>query len=84
MNPPPLPEAVEIFLSRVDFTLPAGYERFIRCSNGAEGFLNNAYLVLWSIETLSPFNEGYRVEKYAPGFFIIGSDGGDTSMLWTN
>lgn len=79
MNPPPLPEAVEIFLSRVDFTLPAGYERFIRSSNGAEGFLNNAYLILWPIEDLFTHNENYSVEEYAPGFFIIGSDGGGNS-----
>ncbi|SHH55595.1 SMI1 / KNR4 family (SUKH-1) [Chryseolinea serpens] len=79
MNPPPLSEAVEIFLSRVDFTLPEGYERFIRSSNGAEGFLKNAYVILWPIEDLFTHNEGYRVEEYAPGFFIIGSDGGGTS-----
>lgn len=79
MNPPPVPEAMEIFLSRVEFTLPAGYEKFIRSSNGAEGFLNNAYLILWPIEDLFAHNEGYRVEEYAPGFFIIGSDGGGNS-----
>ncbi|AYB32099.1 SMI1/KNR4 family protein [Chryseolinea soli] len=79
MNPPPLPDIMEVFLSRVAFTLPAGYERFIRSSNGAEGFLNNSYLALWSIEALFTLNEGYWVERYAPGFFIIGSDGGDTS-----
>ncbi|HEY5749220.1 MAG TPA: SMI1/KNR4 family protein [Chryseolinea sp.] len=79
MNRPPFPDAVEIFFSRVDFTLPAGYERVIRSSNGAEGFLNNAYLILWPIEDLFTHNEGYRVEEYAPGFFLIGSDGGDTS-----
>jgi len=79
MNPPPLPGAVKIFLSRVEFTLPAGYERFIRSSNGAEGFMNNSYLILWPIEELFAYNENYRVEEYAPGFFIIGSDGGGTS-----
>jgi hypothetical protein len=79
MNSPPLPEAMEMFLSRVEFTLPAGYERFIRNSNGAEGFLNNAYLILWPIEDLLNSNESYGVEEYAPGFFIIGSDGGGTS-----
>ena len=73
MDPPPLPDAVEIFLSRVEFILPPGYERFMRSSNGAEGFLNNSYLVLWPIEDLFTNNEGYRVEEYAPGFFIIGS-----------
>jgi len=78
-NPPASSKVIEAFLSRVGFALPAGYEKFIRRSNGAEGFLQESYLILWPVEDLFTHNEAYRVKEYAPEFFIVGSDGGDIS-----
>src|SRR5579863_3299395 len=59
-------------------TLPPSYEDFFRFSNGIEGFINkDFYLALWPVEKLVTNNQGYSVDEFAPGLFLIGSDGGD-------
>jgi hypothetical protein len=53
------------------------YVEFMVGSNGAEGPIGEEnYLVLWSVENLMRQNEEYRVNEYAPGLFLFGSDGG--------
>jgi hypothetical protein len=50
-------------------------------SNGVEGFVReDNYLVLWPVEQLRELNESYAVAKFAPGLFLIGSNGGDTGF----
>ncbi|BFM49934.1 SMI1/KNR4 family protein [Marinomonas sp. THO17] len=44
--------------------------------NGGEGFVGEVYLILWKAEELIPFNKEYEAEKYAPGIFLFGSNGG--------
>ncbi|MEM5552127.1 SMI1/KNR4 family protein [Pseudoalteromonas neustonica] len=44
--------------------------------NGGEGFVGEEYLILWKAEELLPFNIEYEVDKYAPGIFLFGSNGG--------
>ncbi len=68
------------FISKIDFELPKGYIEFISNSNGAEGQLGGSYIILWPIEKLLILNEEYHVDEFAPGFFIIGSDGGGTAF----
>lgn len=63
-------------VSSLSFSLPVDYVKFLRESNGGEGFINNNYLILWRAEELKIFNQEYEVEKYAPGLFLFGSDGG--------
>src|ERR1051325_5307671 len=60
--------------------LPADYLDFLKFSNGIEGKVGEkGYLILWSAEILPEVNNGYEVSEWMPGFFIIGSDGGDTA-----
>lgn len=56
--------------------LPSGYLAFLQQANGGEGFLGSTYANLWRAEDLERFNQDYEVDEYAPGFFLIGSNGG--------
>jgi hypothetical protein len=58
------------------FPLPEDYCRFLRFSNGGEGFVGRSYLILWAVEDLAQFNKEYQVQDYAPGLFLFGSNGG--------
>ena len=69
-------------LGKIDFTLPDDYIDFITHYNGAEGVIGNSYLQLLRAEELQKENEGYQVEKYAPGHFIFGSDLGGTAYAF--
>ncbi len=79
-NNPTDKKSLAEFSSLVDFILPKGYIEFMSSSNGAEGQLSSTYFVLWPIEDLFSLNKEYHVDEFAPGFFIIGSDGGDTAF----
>jgi hypothetical protein len=69
------------FSAQLNFKLPNGYLEFISKSNGAEGQLQNSYLILWPLEELYNLNREYNIDEFAPGFFILGSDGGDTAFV---
>jgi len=57
--------------------LPSDYILFLQHSNGGEGLVGeNSYVILWKLEELSELNTAYQVSDYAPGIFLIGSDGG--------
>jgi hypothetical protein len=56
--------------------LPLEYVEFLKLTNGAEGFVGRAYVMLWSVEELASMNHSYEVQDYAPGLLIFGSDGG--------
>jgi hypothetical protein len=61
---------------RLGFKFPAEYIKFLKHSNGGEGFIGgDAYLVLWPVEKLVEMNQSYEIEKDLPGLFIFGSDG---------
>jgi hypothetical protein len=56
--------------------LPAAYRDYI-AQHGTKGFVGDgAYLMLWKPEELAAMNEGYKVEEFAPGLFLFGSNGG--------
>lgn len=57
-------------------SLPEAYRDFLAAANGGHGFVGDNHVVLWSVDQLEEFNRGYEVETYAPGFFLIGSNGG--------
>lgn len=71
--PDTLIKDVESFLGHL---LPSDYRCFLRENNGGEGFISDSYLILWRAEELVDFNRDYEVEKYAPGLFLFGSNGG--------
>ena len=78
-NQPPSKADIERFISSIEFELPAGYIEFMRKSNGADISFENAYLMLWPLTDLMSLNQEYGIEEFAPDFFLIGSDGGDTA-----
>jgi hypothetical protein len=72
---------IEDFLSEISFTLPKGFIEFYIQSNGAEVNSEEFYTILWPLSDMLPYNISYQIEKYAPEFFIFGTDGGDTAFV---
>ncbi len=64
------------------FRLPGDYVQFLRKTNGGEGFVGNAYLILWRIEELLEMNRDYQVAEFAPGLFLFGSNGGGEAFAF--
>lgn len=56
--------------------LPSEYFEFVARSNGGEGFVGEAYAVLWRIEEVEQLNAGYETKAYLSDTVLIGSDGG--------
>jgi hypothetical protein len=76
-NPPVSAVAIKRFENEAKFELPKDYADFLQQSDGGEGFIGpNAYVMFWRLRELAELNAAYRVEAYAPGFFVVGSDGG--------
>ena len=51
-------------------------------SDGGEGFIGLAYVIFWRLGELLEMNNGYQVEKYAPGLLLFGSDGGGEAFAF--
>ncbi|SRR6266487_5605684 len=64
------------------FRLPDDYAQFLQQTNGGEGFVGNAYLILWRIEELLEMNKDYQVAEFAPGLFLFGSNGGGEAFAF--
>ena len=64
-------------------SLPQPYIDLMTRTNGIEGFVSDMnYVVLWPFEQLAEANEGYGVKKFAPGFFLFGSNGSDAGYVF--
>lgn len=64
-------------LAELDYLcLPEDFLSVLSDVDGGEGFIGEEYLILWRADELIPFNKEYEVEKYAPGIFLFGSNGG--------
>jgi len=81
-NPPADVAAIRQFQSESRLDLPDGYAEFFQQMNGGEGFVGNAYLILWRVEELVEMNKAYEVAEYAPGLFLFGSDGGGEAFAF--
>jgi hypothetical protein len=77
-RPPATEAAIQALTVSCDFGLPEEYLSFLRYSDGGEGFLciEPWYFQLCSAEEVIPYNQGYSVEEFLPGWFAIGSNGG--------
>jgi hypothetical protein len=75
-NAPSSEEAVSTLLGALGKPLPGEYLTFLQLTNGGEGFIGEAYAMLWRCEDLIEYNQSYEVAELAPGFFLIGSNGG--------
>jgi hypothetical protein len=81
-NPPVRPESIVEFEARSGIRLPNEYKTFLLRSNGGEGFVGEAYVMLSPLEDLLEMNAGYEVEINAPGLFLFGSDGGGEAFAF--
>lgn len=77
-EPPAAPDALEVLLLGSGLNLPQDYLRFLRCSNGGEGELgvHPGWFSLWPAEEVLELNQSIEVQKWLPGFFGFGSNGG--------
>jgi hypothetical protein len=81
-NPPSDTAAIRQFETESSFSLPDDYARFLQQTNGGEGFVGKAYVILWRVEELLEMNKAYQVAEYAPGLFLFGSDGGGEAFAF--
>ncbi|HEX4158672.1 MAG TPA: SMI1/KNR4 family protein [Rhizomicrobium sp.] len=75
-NPPASREEIARVQNELTFPLPKSYVNFLMAANGGEGFIGNAYVILWKVDELIHKNISYNVAEFAPGTFLFGSNGG--------
>ena len=68
--------------SEIGLRLPQDYAEFLQQADGGEGFVGNAYLILWRVGDLVEMNKAYQVAEYAPGLIVFGSDGGGEAFAF--
>jgi hypothetical protein len=81
-NPPAEAEAIRRLEAESGLHLPVEYKEFLRQQNGGEGFIGNAYAMVWQVEELLAMNKSYQVHVYALGLFLFGSDGGGEAFAF--
>lgn len=75
-NQPPTTQEIETFLKQIDFDLPDGFLNFFQQSNGGDIDGEENYLILWALTDMILLNKEYKVNEFAPNFFVFGSNGG--------
>jgi len=73
---PSTKEAIEKIELEEAGLLPEDYKELLSKHGPGEGFIGKQYLILWDASEIIQFNKEYEVKKYAPGFLLIGSNGG--------
>ena len=81
-QPPALALAVQKLRAESGLDLPADYLAFFGQSNGGEGELGGGWVSLWPVQEVLQLNRDYEIQRWAPGFFGIGSDGGDKALVF--
>ena len=75
----------QLILNQIDFELPEDYIDFMRNKNGGiVRFKNGVCLDLWKSEKLKDLNDCYHTNEFAPGNYIIGSNGGELPLPLIN
>src|SRR5258707_13996145 len=83
MNPPADQAAVKAAETESAVCFPSEYREFLGLTNGGVGLIGSGgYATLWRVEELCRFNKEYEVDKYAPGLFFFGSDGGGEAFAF--
>ncbi|MBN8653145.1 MAG: SMI1/KNR4 family protein [Cytophagales bacterium] len=77
---PPKKKEIEIFLKQIDFDLPEGFISFFQQTNGADIEGEKTYVIFWPLTDMILLNKEYKVEEFAPNFFVFGSNGGGTAF----
>ncbi len=81
-NPPTDKSSIQQFETEAGLRLPEGYALFLQQADGGEGFVGNAYVILWGVGELIEMNKAYQAAEYAPGLFVFGSDGGGEAFAF--
>jgi len=68
--------SLEQYFGKFGKKLPADLREVLEASDGAEGFINKHYLMLWGAAEIIECNKSYQVDLYAPGLLLFGSSGG--------
>lgn len=69
-------EAINNLQDEFGVQFPEDYINFLKLSNGAHGFVGNAYLILDPVEDIPERNKVLAIDEFAPGLLLFGSDGG--------
>jgi SMI1 / KNR4 family (SUKH-1) len=67
----------------IDFVgepLPDDYLAFVAAHDGAEGWVGDAYVALWTAAEIPEFNTIISSNLFMPGCVLIGSDGGGEGL----
>lgn len=78
VNPPSNLDQVKLAESSTGLIFPKEYVDFLLICNGLS---SPGCLVLHEIEILPKRNKEYEVQKYLPGYFMIGDDSGGQAIL---
>lgn len=81
-NPPVEASSIRQFEGETGLRLPEDYAQFLQQADGGEGFVGDAYVIFWRLGELLEMNSAYQVDKYAPGLFLFGSDGGGEAFAF--
>ena len=81
-NPPAVLSLIKEFQVASDIALPDDYLEFVQKANGSEGWIGDAYVMLWRVEELLEKNSAYRVTEHARGLLLFGSDGGGEAFAF--
>jgi hypothetical protein len=81
-NPPADVASIRQLETETGLRLPEDYALFLQQADGGEGFIGNAYAILWRIGELREMNTAYQVAEYAPGLFLFGTDGGGEAFAF--
>ena len=78
LRPPAESETILRAERQLGIRFPPDYSEFLRIANGGEGFIGGrAYVSFWAADDLVRLNNSYKVQDFAPGLVIIGTDGAD-------
>jgi len=75
---PSTPSQIHDVEMQAELSFPKEYADFLLITNGLN---SSGCLALHEVEILPERNVEYEVQKYLPGYFMIGDDGGGQAIL---
>ncbi len=76
LNPKEGEKLIKDIENRFDVKLPQDYIDYMIENNGYVGIINEDYVDIWELESITLQNERYDSEEFYPGLVLFGSDGG--------
>jgi hypothetical protein len=78
LTSPATQELIDEVQKKISLILPRDYKDLLLISNG---IYTSGCLGIHPIEDMPERNIDYQVDKYMPGFFMIGDDGGGQAII---